>query len=95
MMLVIRTTSDRLRQCASQVAEGMVVTRFDQARKAVERGVQQAAHLPHAAPRRNEAVDVVGKMYQAHLVALSQGHVAEHEHGIERMVQQGQAWPTR
>ena len=73
-----------------QIAEGVVVTRFHQAGKAVERGVQQAVHLPHAAPRRNEAVDVVGKMDQPHLVALPQGHVAEHEHGVERMVQQGQ-----
>ena len=52
--------------------------------------MQQAIHLPHAAPRRNAAIDVVAEVDQPYLVALPQGHVAQHEHGVERMVQEGQ-----
>ena len=41
--------------------------------------------------RRHEAVNLVGEGDHAHAVALPQGHVAEHEHGVDRVVQQAQA----
>ena len=52
--------------------------------------MQQAVHLLHAALRRHVGVNFVGETDQADGVALPQGDVAEHQHRVERVVEQAQ-----
>ena len=74
-----------------QMQKGQVVARLDQLRKAVERGMQQVIHLAHPAPRGHEIMDSVREADQSHRITLPQRHVAEHQRGIERMVEQAEA----
>ena len=75
-----------------EVQKCRIETRLNHSRKAIETRMEQSIHVTATALQGHVVVNPVGKTEQTDRVALMQSDIAEHEHRVERIVQQAQSF---